>query len=403
MREKKKKNKIKRTEITLGLAFVGCLLLFLIVNVIVPTREMSQQENRMLAKRPSLSIEGIVSGTYMDQYEEYLMDQFVGRSFFQRLQAGVKRLGGSKMENGIFIGQEDQLMEDIVTPDQETLSENLDAIKAFASEYNDLNMYMLLVPDAANVLSEKLPLLATVADQDQMFAQVKKQVADSMQWIDATTVLDQHADEYIYYRTDQHWTSLGAFYVFAEAAEALGVEGNEQSSFVAYPVSTTFNGILSANSGVKLGVTDEIYVYMKKETSTGVVVNYVDEQRKTTSWYDSSKLEERNQYEVFLGGDSSVVDIKTTSDSERRILIVKDSYANCFVPFLESYFREIIMVDPRYYSGTIDEIMDTYRITDVMFLYSGNTFFEDNNISGVFGSEQQDQAGISEQTGTDTP
>lgn len=390
MREKKRKVKIKKTETILGMAFAVCLLVFMVLNIVMPDREMSGQQNRMLAQRPSLSIDRLVSGTYMDQYEEYLMDQFMGRSILQRIQVGVKRLGGSKMENGIFIGKEDQLMEDIVTPDTETLMENLDAIELFANEYNDLNMYMLLVPDAANVLKDKLPLLATVADQNHLFAQVKKELDGSMKWIDAAAVLDQHSDEYIYYRTDKHWTSLGAFYVFSEAADILGIEEGEQSSFVAYPVSTTFNGILAANSGARLTVTDEIYVYMKKEATSEVVVNCIDEQKKTTSLFDSSKLETRDQYDVFLGGDTSVIDIKTVSESDRRLLLVKDSFANCFVQFLEPHFREIVVVDPRYYSGTIDDIMETYRITDVLFLYSGNTFFEDNNISGVFNSEQQD-------------
>ena len=70
-----------------------------------------------------------------------------------------------------------------------------------------------------------------------------------------------------------------------------------------------------------------------------------------------------------------------------RLLVIKDSFANCFVPFLAPYYREIVVVDPRYYSGTITDLMDTYRITDVLFLYSGNTFFTDNSISGVFASE----------------
>lgn len=388
MRERRKRTKKVKSESILSLAFVVCIFLFMLLNVIVPDKEMSAQENRMLAQRPKLSLEGVLSGTYMERYEEYLMDQFVGSDALRSLKVGINLVGGSKIENGIFIGKDDQLIEDIVSPELETLNMNLDAINLFADKNDDLNMYMFLIPDAANILYEKLPLLATVTDQDRLFAHVEKQLDDSIQWIDTTAILDQHADEYIYYRTDRHWTSLGAFYVFAASASRLGIDEGAQSSFVAYPVTTTFNGILSANSGVNLNVTDEIYIYSQKENAGEVVVNYVDEQRKTTSLYDSSKLETRNQYDLFLGGDTSLIDIKTVSTSERRLLLVKDSFANSFVPFLEPYFREIVMVDPRYYGGTIDEIMDTYRITDVMFLYSGNTFFEDNNISGVFNSEQ---------------
>lgn len=386
-RQKRRTKKIKKENI-LGLAFVICVFVFMLLNVIVQDKEMSEQQNKMLAQKPKFSLEGVLSGTYMERYENYLKDQFAGSDALQRLQVSLKRLGGSKLENEIYIGKDGQLMDEIVTPDQATLRENLDAIKLFADANDDLNIYMILVPDAANILSEKLPRLATTADQDTMIAQVEKQLGDSVRWIDATSVMEQHEKEYIYYRTDRNWTSLGAFYVFTQACETLGIDVGAQSTFVAYPVSTTFNGILSAKSSVGLNETDDIYIYVQKENAGEVVINYVDEQRKTTSLYDSSKLETRNQYNLFLGGDTSLIDIKTVSTSERRLLLVKDSFANCFVPFLEPYFREIVMVDPRYYGGTIDEIMDTYRITDVMFLYSGNSFFRDNNISGVFNSEQ---------------
>ena len=117
------------------------------------------------------------------------------------------------------------------------------------------------------------------------------------------------------------------------------------------------------------------------------MVSYVDEGRKTTSLYDSSKLETRDQYGVFLGGNSSVIDIKTVSPEKKRLLVIKDSFANCFIPFLAPYYREIVVVDPRYYSGTIGDIMDAYRITDALVLYSGNTFFTDNHLSGVLTGE----------------
>ena len=81
------------------------------------------------------------------------------------------------------------------------------------------------------------------------------------------------------------------------------------------------------------------------------------------------------------------MDIRTVSTSRKRLLVIKDSFADCFIPFLTPYYREIVVVDPRYYSGTMEDIMDTYRITDILFLYSGNTFMTDNNISGVFTGE----------------
>ena len=157
--------------------------------------------------------------------------------------------------------------------------------------------------------------------------------------------------------------------------------------YVSYTVTDSFNGVLAAKSGVGLNEKESIEIYVPASGDDDVVVNYVDEAKKTSSLYDSSKLETRDKYAVFFGGNTSVMDIKTVSPSSKRLLVVKDSFANCFIPFLTPYYREIVVVDPRYYSGTMKDIMDTYRITDTLIMYSGNTFVTDNHISGVFTGE----------------
>lgn len=381
------KRRQRRIEGTVGKAFILCMILFFLLNLVVSDKEKSEEENRMLATMPKLTWSSLTSGDFMAKYETYLADQFAGRNFWRSIKVGLSSLGGSREEEDILIGKDDYLLEKIVSPDQETLKENMEAIHLFANQYQDVPMYMLLVPNAANVMRDRLPSFAAVQDQNRMFAQVKRELGDTMEWLDAVEALNPHANEKIFYQTDHHWTSLGAFYTFSAVAEQMKIKADSASYFVSYPISTTFNGMLAAKSGCRLNVKEEIYIYVPRDTDNDVVVNYVDEQRKTTSLFDASKLKTRDQYAVFLGENTSVVDIKTVSDSQRRLLLIKDSYANSFVSFLAPHFREIVLVDPRYYSGTIDEIMDTYRISDVLFLYSGNTFFQDNNLSGVLGGE----------------
>jgi hypothetical protein len=387
MQKRGNKRRQRRIEGTVGKAFILCMILFFLLNLIVSDKEMSEEENRMLATMPKLTWSSLTSGDFMTKYEAYLADQFAGRNFWRSMKVGLSSLGGSREEEDILIGKDDYLLEKIVSPDQETLKENIEAIHLFANQNQDIPMYMLLVPNAANVMSSRLPSFAAVQDQNRMFAQVKRELGDTVEWLDAVEALNPHANEKIFYKTDHHWTSLGAFYTFSAVAEQMKIKADSASYFVSYPVSTTFNGMLAAKSGCRLNVKEEIYIYVPRDTDNDVVVNYVDEQRKTTSLFDASKLETRDQYAVFLGENTSVVDIKTVSDSQRRLLLIKDSYANSFVSFLAPHFREIVLVDPRYYGGTIDEIMDTYRISDVLFLYSGNTFFRDNNLSGVLGGE----------------
>lgn len=383
----KKDRQRKVQEKLVGIIFILTLFLFLIINVIVPDREKSVQENRMLATKPKFRLSSLISGDYDEKFEAYMDDQFVGRDMWRKLKVAVDRIGGSRLENGVYIGTNGQLLEQIEVADENHLAANIKAIKSFSESQSKIPVRMMLVPDAANVLNHSLPALAKPEDQTQMFSMVRKDLGDSVEWIDVSTELNKHKTEKIYYKTDHHWTTLGAFYAFQAAAPSLGIDGDLSGKYVSYTVSDSFNGMLASKSGVNLGEKEQIDIYVPTEEDTDLIVDYVDEGKRSTSLYDSSKLKEKDQYTVFLGGDSSLLDIRTVSTSTKRLLLVKDSFANSFIPFLTPYYREIVVVDPRYYSGTINDLMDSYRISEVLFLYSGNTFFKDNNISGVFAVE----------------
>lgn len=383
----KKDRQRKVQEQLVGIIFILILFLFLIINIIVPNKEKSVQENRMLATKPKFRLSSLISGDYDEKFEAYMDDQFVGRDMWRKLKVTVDRIGGSRLENGVYIGTNGQLLEQIEVADENHLAANIKAIKSFSESQSKIPVRMMLVPDAANVLNHSLPSLAKPEDQTQMFSMVRKDLGDSVEWIDVSTELNKHKTEKIYYKTDHHWTTLGAFYAFQAAAPSLGIDGDLSGKYVSYTVSDSFNGMLASKSGVNLGEKEQIDIYVPTEEDTDLIVDYVDEGKRSTSLYDSSKLKEKDQYTVFLGGNSSLLDIRTVSTSTKRLLLVKDSFANSFIPFLTPYYREIVVVDPRYYSGTINDLMDSYRISEVLFLYSGNTFFKDNNISGVFAVE----------------
>lgn len=383
----KKDRQRKVQEQLVGIIFILILFLFLIINIIVPNKEKSVQENRMLATKPKFRLSSLISGDYDEKFEAYMDDQFVGRDMWRKLKVTVDRICGSRLENGVYIGRNGQLLEQIEVADENHLAANIKAIKSFSESQKKIPIRMMLVPDAANVLNHSLPALAKPEDQTQMFSMVRKDLGDSVEWIDVSTELNKHKTEKIYYKTDHHWTTLGAFYAFQAAAPSLGIEGDLSGKYVSHAVSNSFNGMLASKSGVNLGEKEQIDIYVPTEEDTDLIIDYVDEGKRSTSLYDSSKLKEKDQYTVFLGGNSSLLDIRTVSTSTKRLLLVKDSFANSFIPFLTPYYREIVVVDPRYYSGTINDLMDSYRISEVLFLYSGNTFFKDNNISGVFAVE----------------
>ena len=263
-----------------------------------------------------------------------------------------------------------------------------------AIQYNNVRPMILDQLNVIDVLKEmteleKIEYLEKPTGLNAAFVTLKSEIPYLNPLLYGSSIEINRDDEHskIYYKTDHHWTTLGAFYAFQAAAPSLGIDGDLSGKYVSYTVSDSFNGMLASKSGVNLGEKEQIDIYVPTEEDTDLIVDYVDEGKRSTSLYDSSKLKEKDQYTVFLGGNSSLLDIRTVSTSTKRLLLVKDSFANSFIPFLTPYYREIVVVDPRYYSGTINDLMDSYRISEVLFLYSGNTFFKDNNISGVFAVE----------------
>ena len=388
-RRKRRRNsrnkRAKSRKLWMARMFLILLFLICLLNIVWPSREFSEKENRMLEQKPELTLSGIESGRFMEQYESYQSDQIAGRDLWVQLKTRVDLLMGKRESNGVYKGKSKYLMEDIKTPNQEQMEHNLASMCSFQEAYPDIPMYMMLVPNAANVLSDKLPSFAVTRDQDKDFAEIQKALKGHLTWVDVSSAMKDHKSENIYYHTDHHWTSLGAKYGYEALAEALQLDTSKEVELKPYAVSDSFNGTLSATSGYETGYEEPMYVYLPKEEGPGpeVVVSYVEEQEKKATLYDTSKLKEKDKYAMFLGGNSGLIDIRTTADSTDRLLIVKDSYANSLVPFLTPYYREIFMVDPRYYYGDIHEIMENNKITSVLFLYNGNTFVEDNSISGV--------------------
>ena len=149
-----------------------------------------------------------------------------------------------------------------------------------------------------------------------------------------------------------------------------------------YTVTEDFSGTMASTSGA-FSVKDPIDIYVYEMDEFQYVVEYTDEQRKSATVFNSAALEQKNKYEVFLGGNHPQINIKTTNLNKKSLLIFKDSYANALIQFLLPYYQTITIVDPRYYSDDIEKLLSDAQITDVLFLYNMNTFAEDNSLAGV--------------------
>ena len=365
----------------LGLLFFLLPVIVLVSSIILPDTGFSEKENRVLASRPALKLDQIISGGYEKQFETYENDQFPLRDMWITLKATTDRLMGKVEENGVYLGKNGYLMEAFNAPSQTQYDATVNAMTSFAQEHSDLKQYALIAPNSVNILKSNLPAFAPGDDQNPWIDKLKDSLTSAgVTFIDIRDTFTDHKAEDLYYHTDHHWTTLGAYYAYLQAAAAMGID-TSSDSYDKAPVSQTFKGTLSAKSGFRSGETDEIDVFLPNgDNALSSVVNYVEEQKKSASFYDTSKLNTRDKYALFFGGNHAQIKISTPTESNNTLLVLKDSYANSFIPFLAQHYRKIIMIDPRYYYGDLEQLLQVENVQEVLYLYNANTFFADTSL-----------------------
>ena len=364
---------------------LGVIVLCLAVGFFTEDREFSDSENRRLAQWPEFSLSAMVDGSYLKGMGNYMADQFPGRDGWISLNLKLNQLLGQKESSGVYLCEDNYLMQIPSEPNAVQHERNLKAINTFAQKHSDLNMIMTVVPNAVSIHSDKLPDNAPVRDQIADIYHIATTVTGA-KVVDVTQTLRAHSEEYLFYRTDHHWTSLAAYYAFQAIAPELKITAPSLNEYTIYPVSTTFEGTLSSKSGSHSAL-DTVEIMVPKSGIEYYVTYNGDNNTNICSLYNRAALDVKDHYTVFFGGNYSRVDITTTANTERNLLIFKDSYANCMIQFLYPYFDHITMIDPRYYYDNVEHVITGNSITDVLFLYNADTFLGDTSLADVIAPE----------------
>ena len=373
--------KVSRFFHTMGVVTFFILLLMPIVLALVPDKKYSSAEKRNLTQLPKLSVSSLADTSYMDSFEDYMADQFPLRTAWMTLKTGMDRLLGKYESQGVYIGKNNTLMERFDTPDAENERLTQEAICDFAARYPDIPAYFVLVPNQISIQTDLIPKEAPRADQFAYMDEMFQAVGNSIHAIDLRMLFQQNADTVqLYYKTDHHWTTDAAFIAYKELASVmdLTVDDDAWSSAV---VCNSFKGSLASKSGFWIPAKDLDVIKVYQSTSQpDYLVTYGETQTKSASCYQMEYLNSDDPYQIFFGGNHTEVTIETTADTNRKLLVFKDSYANCFLPFLFNEFKYITVIDPRYYYEDIDTLMLMNSYTDILYLYNANTLAEDNNL-----------------------
>lgn len=365
----------KRNAILTAGIICAILLTFAAADLFHADRLYSETENRMLASRPELTEESVKSGKYSREYEAYVTDQFINRDKWIAVKTGMDILLQKKDMKGVYLGKDGFLIEQHLPQDYTHIQETK-KIALLEKLVRDWNAKAMLVPTADNVLKDKLPLNASYYDQAAFLAEVEQQIG-SRYFINVYGILKEHSQEEIYYRTDHHWTSLGAYYGYLAWAEAVGTAPKFYSTNRMRTASEDFLGTL--HSRLNISMKGDSITYFPETVKRPVSVTY-DFDKTVSSYYEESYLETKNKYGFFLDGNHALVEIDTSYRNGKTLFVIKDSYANSLIPLLTPHYEKIYVVDLRYFNGSLYDFMDRCepeKGMDVLVLYNCIHFLEE--------------------------
>ncbi|MEG0565038.1 MAG: DHHW family protein [Hungatella sp.] len=370
------------------IGFLGFLAAASLWSAVIPKQSFSASENRYLQQKPEFTIEGLLDGSFGRTYETYLSDQFPARNAWIGMKVYAERLQGKKDVNGVYFGEDDYLIEKFDTEDieGELADKNRERLETFVARARDAlgedHVRVMLVPTASQILTEKLPLLAAPYDQARVSETLMADLGGEVV-IPIEEVLRAHREEAIFYRTDHHWTALGAYYGYRAWTASMGLTPWEPKDFAIHTVSEDFLGTIYSKVNIA-HPPDSIQLYVPKVPTHYEI--YYDASATPAPMYRYQALETKDQYAVYLDGNHGLTEIYNagmTEGSDRKLLIIKDSFAHSFAPFAANHFSETYLIDLRYFNQNPAQFMQEKGITDLLILYQIPGFAREKTVSKI--------------------
>ena len=340
-------------------------------------RTYSPVEKRELQTRPEISITKVLDGRFQKKYESYLRDQFPGRDHWVSFQTDMELFMGKNEIHNVYIGKNHYLLEHYTEKefDPQQISKNLQALEKFVGKTKqNADVHVMMVPTKSWILREKLPAFAPHYKEQKFYDALQQKLEKEDVLISVEPVLDAHKEEEIYYRTDHHWTTLGAWYAYEQYTKAVGgdlqrAQGKKKFRCISKDFyGTTYAKINYARQADKI----EIY-----EPADKLRVVYNMGEKKTKTLYDVSFLKTADQYSVFTGGNQAVLQITGGIKNGKTLLLIKDSFANSILPFLAEDYEKLVVVDLRQLNVSGDRLLEMFSPTDILIFYNSAQFAQD--------------------------
>lgn len=373
---------IQKKHIVIGI-FTVWIFGMALASLLTPKRTFSQMENRYLAEFPVASPRSIADGSFEEKFETYLNDHFVMRDFCVQLSKIKTYALGIREFGDVYYARDDTLLRRL-SPNNERLTKNTEAIRQYA-ETAGVPVDLALIPGAVDIRGEQLPKNAPNYDQkaaiQEVYASLEADKQSYVNLIDLYSVLKLHAQEDIYYHTDHHWTSLGAYYGYAAYRESIAGTAPALTAYQDRLLSENFRGTLYSDVPLPWITPDEIHAYVPEGNISVTVFDGME--YKKSELYVEEHLQEKNQYTVFLGGNQPIIVIQNPDTQGEKLLIVRDSYMDSMAPFLTADFSELHLIDPRYYKQGLNTYIAEHDIDRVLICMSLASYMESTGLPTV--------------------
>ncbi len=365
--------------------FLGFIFAFMILYIVLPKESFSAQEKKQLSEFPEVTAEAVMNGEFQEKLDTYLSDHVPFRNTFVGLSANYELISGRNGKKGIYLGNDGYLFPK-PTKDGELLHKNAGFIKEYA-DCSDIPVYMTVIPSSGYINNDKLPLNHEEYKDKELIESIKPELGENVDFVDVTGVFEEKSkDKQLYYKTDHHWTSSGAYECYRLLAEKMGFEAVNENSFEKETVDG-FYGTSYAKCALWWVSPDSIELWKNKEQpeySVNVEIKDGKDTKSGNSYFFREQLENDDKYPVFLDGNHSLVRISNKSAKGGKLIIVKDSYAHTITPFLSQNYSEIIMADLRYYKQDISLLAEKEGADAILILYSIDNLANDNNLSYLY-------------------
>lgn len=351
--------------------------------VLNPKLEYSSSEKRYLQKFPKVTAENVLDGKFSSDFEKYFADHFPQRKLWVGTNSYYNLSLGNNGADGIYFCDKGYLVNEPVT-DSKLITSNIGVIADFSKNV-EAPVTAMFVPSAGYIMDDILPAVHNSYRDDEWFAESQKRFADSN--INFVDLRESFKNEYkngtqLYYKTDHHWTTEGAYLGYTELCKSLGTEPVKREAF---DIETyeDFYGTTYSTGGFWLNEADNIEVWNNKaNTAENISVEIVEGMQSEihNSMFFYEHIEEDDKYPVFIDGNHAFTRIKNTKAQGGKILVVKDSFSHCIAPFLAESYSEVVLVDMRYYKESVSQLAQSENFEQILVLYGAENLAKDADI-----------------------